>query len=193
MGTEEGLVTDTDKKVGIAFAAAIVLIVLFGYTSANGQYPITVPLQAGVLGYPPTLAVPLKIDAIVERAEYRVPGRQMSMRVKVTNNSDSPVQLAEFQAGPIRFLDAAIMKDTTGYPEGLLAEEGLAVEDNSPLAPGETRTYQVTATDAAWENERMTDLIYDPDSRFGGLLKFKDTAGTIQIVEIGGPIIPNFG
>ncbi len=79
-GNEEGLITETDKKVAIAFAAGTLLIVLFGYTSANNEYPITVPLQAGVLGYPPVLPMEKRIDVVVERAEYRVPGRQMSIR-----------------------------------------------------------------------------------------------------------------
>ena len=39
----------------------------------------------------------------------------------------------------------------------------LTVSDNSPLAPGETRTVEVTASDAAWEIYRLADLIYDPE------------------------------
>jgi methane/ammonia monooxygenase subunit B len=192
-GNEEGLITDTDKKAAIGFGAATLLIVLFGYTSANGEYPITVPLQAGVIGYPPVLAQDKKIDAILERAEYRVPGRQMAATFRVTNNGDAPVQLGEIQVGPIRFMNSSVAKDESGYPDSILAEDGLALEDNNPIAPGETKTLKVTATDAAWENERMTDLIYDPDSRFGGLLHFKDQGGKPYVVEIGGPIIPVFG
>jgi methane/ammonia monooxygenase subunit B len=177
-GQEEGLITDTDKKAGIAFAAATVLIVLFGYTSANTEYPIAIPLQAGVLGYPPALPMDKKVDVVVERAEYRVPSRQMRLMLNVTNSSDWPILLSEVQVGSIRFLDAAVMKDESEYPEGLLAEEGLTVDDNSPIAPGETKTLKATATDTVWENEPMTDLIYDPDSRFGALARFRDAAGT---------------
>jgi methane/ammonia monooxygenase subunit B len=129
----------------------------------------------------------------VERAEYRVPGRQMSMALRVTNNSDAPVQLGEFMCGSIRFMNEPVMKDESAYPENLLAEEGLEVEDNNPIAPGETRTIKATATDAAWENERMSDLIYDPDSRFGGIVHFIGGGGKKHSISIGGSIIPVFG
>ncbi|HCW07257.1 MAG TPA: methane monooxygenase/ammonia monooxygenase subunit B, partial [Cytophagales bacterium] len=68
----------------------------------------------------------------------------------------------------------------------------LTVSDNSPLAPGQTRTVEVTASDAAWEVYRLADLIYDPDSRFAGLLFFTDEAGNRQMVTIDAPLIPSF-
>jgi methane/ammonia monooxygenase subunit B len=117
----------------------------------------------------------------------------MSVALRITNNSDAPVQLAEIMVGSIRFLNEPIMKDETNYPENLLAEEGLEVEDNNPIQPGETRTIKATATDAAWENERMSDLIYDPDSRFGGMTMFLGAGGKKHWVSVGAPIIPVFG
>jgi methane/ammonia monooxygenase subunit B len=191
-GQEEGLITDTDKKAGIAFAAVTLVIVLFGYTSANSEYPIAIPLQAGTLGYMTSLPKDESVTVAVERAEYRVPGRQMSMALRVTNNSDAPIQLGEFQCGAIRFMNAPIAKDDSNYPENILAEEGLQVEDNNAIQPGETRTIKVTATDAAWENERMSDLIYDPDSRFGGMVHFYG-GGKKHSISVGAPIIPVFG
>jgi methane/ammonia monooxygenase subunit B len=92
----------------------------------------------------------------------------------------------------VRFLDSSVFKDTTGYPEDLLAEDGLSVSDNSPLAPGETRTVEVTASDAAWEVYRLSDIIYDPDSRFAGLLFFFDASGNRIIQQIDAPLIPSF-
>jgi len=89
-------------------------------------------------------------------------------------------------------MNASVMKDESNYPENILAEEGLQVEDNNAIQPGETRTIKATATDAAWENERMSDLIYDPDSRFGGLVKFYG-GGKQHVISIGAPIIPVFG
>jgi methane/ammonia monooxygenase subunit B len=68
----------------------------------------------------------------------------------------------------------------------------LTVSDNSPLAPGETRTVEVTASDAAWEVYRLADLIYDPDSRFAGLLFFWDESGNRQLVTVDAPLIPTF-
>ena len=124
----------------------------------------------------------------VEDASYRVPDRAMRMKLTVTNNGNSPVRLGEFNTASVRFLDSSVYKDTTGYPEDLLAEDGLSVSDNSPLARGETRTVEVTASDAAWEVYRLSDLIYEPVSRIHGELSFIDASGNRQSVPVNLPL-----
>lgn len=187
------LVSGTDKKVAMGFAAATVVIVVFAMSSANGKYPITIPLQAGTMrGIKPIEEAKSTVAVKVEDATYRVPGRAMRMKLTITNNGESAVRLGEFYTASVRFLDSEVFKDTTGYPEDLLAEDGLSVSDNSPLAPGETRTVEVTASDAAWEVYRLSDIIYDPDSRFAGLLFFFDAAGNRIVQQVDAPLIPSF-
>ena len=55
-----------------------------------------------------------------------------------------------------------------------------------------TRTVEVTASDAAWEVYRLADLIYDPDSRFAGLMFFWDENGNRQMTMVDAPLIPTF-
>ena len=192
-GRADELVSGTDKKVGMAFAAATILIVIFAMSAANGKYPITIPLQAGTMrGIKPAVDEKSAVSIKVEDATYRVPGRAMRMKLTMTNNGNSAVRLGEFYTASVRFLDSEVYKDTSGYPEDLLAEDGLSVSDNSPLAPGETRTVDVTASDAAWEVYRLADIIYDPDSRFAGLLFFFDAAGNRTISQVDAPLIPSF-
>lgn len=192
-GRGKELISATDRKVALVATVATFAIVLFGYTSANSKYPITIPLQGGLIREIPNLEgeegdIHMKLD----EATYRVPGRAMKMVMTVHNGTDGPVQLAEFQAGAIRFLDGDVYVDETLYPENILAPEGLAVSDNSPLQPDETRTYEVVASDAAWEIERMSDIIYDPDSRFGGLLFWLTDSGRRIRGTVQGPLIPVF-
>jgi methane/ammonia monooxygenase subunit B len=192
-GRADELVSKLDRKIGLGFAAATVVIVIFAMSSANGKYPITIPLQAGTMrGIHPIEEAKSTISVKVEDASYRVPGRAMRMKLTITNNGNSPVRLGEFYTASVRFLDSDVFKDTTGYPEDLLAEDGLSVSDNSAIAPGETRTVEVTASDAAWEVYRLSDIIYDPDSRFAGLLFFFDAAGNRQVTQIDAPLIPSF-
>ncbi|NDE33303.1 MAG: methane monooxygenase/ammonia monooxygenase subunit B [Gammaproteobacteria bacterium] len=164
-GRADELVSGADKKIGMVFAAATVLIVIFAMSAANGKYPITIPLQAGTMrGIKPAVDEKSAVSIKVEDATYRVPGRAMRMKLTMTNNGNAAVRLGEFYTASVRFLDSDVYKDTSGYPEDLLAEDGLSVSDNSPLAPGETRTVEVTAADAAWEVYRLADIIYDPAS-----------------------------
>jgi methane/ammonia monooxygenase subunit B len=192
-GKASTLITSADKKVAIGFAVGTIAIIAFSMGSTNAKYPVTTPLQAGLLRGMKTIEMPAKtISVKVEDATYRVPGRAMQMTLTITNNGDSSVRLGEFNTAGVRFLDPAVHEDETGYPDDLLAEEGLTVSDNSPLAPGQTRTVQVTASDAAWEVYRLADLIYDPDSRFAGLLFFWDAAGNRQMITVDAPLIPSF-
>ena len=192
-GKANSLISAGDKKVGMAFALGTIVIVAASMGSTNEKYPVTTPLQAGLLRGMKTYQMPeASVSVKVEDATYRVPGRAMQMTLTITNNGDSPVRLGEFNTAGVRFLDAAVAQDETGYPDDLLAEEGLTVSDNSAIAPGQSRTVQVTASDAAWEVYRLADLIYDPDSRFAGLLFFYDAAGNRQLVTIDAPLIPTF-
>ena len=192
-GKADSLITATDKKVGMGFVAGTIAIVAVSMGNSNEQYPVTTPLQAGLLRGIKSIEMPATTVAVkVEDATYRVPGRAMQMTLTITNNGDSAVRLGEFNTAGVRFMDAAVSQDETGYPDDLLAEEGLTVSDNSPLAPGQSRTVQVTASDAAWEVYRLADLIYDPDSRVAGLLFFYDQAGNRQLITIDAPLIPTF-
>jgi methane/ammonia monooxygenase subunit B len=192
-GKADTLISATDKKVGVAFAIGTMVIVAASMGSTNEKYPVTTPLQAGLMrGIKPIQMPETSVTVKVEDASYRVPGRAMQMTLTITNNGDSAVRLGEFNTASVRFLDAEVYEDETGYPDDLLAEEGLTSSDNSPIAPGETRTVNVTASDAAWEVYRLADLIYDPDSRFAGLLFFFDEDGNRQMVMVDAPLIPSF-
>lgn len=191
-GRGDELITPTDKKVGLLFGAATLLLVIFGFSSAQSKYPVTIPLQAGVLRGIKPLELPAPtVEVKVDEATYRVPGRAMKMVLTVTNKGDRPIQLCEFETAAVRFMNPQVCEDDTGYPEDLLAEEGLSVTGGA-VAPGETKTLEVTASDAAWEVYRLADIIYDPDSRMGGLLFFYDDAGNRQMVIIDAPLIPTF-
>jgi methane/ammonia monooxygenase subunit B len=192
-GRADELVSAGDRKVAMGFFAGTILLVIFGMSSANSKYPITIPLQAGTMrGMVPIDEKKPTVSVKVEDASYRVPGRAMRMKLTITNNGSAPVRLGEFYTASVRFLDSSVFRDTTGYPEDLLAEDGLNLSDNSPIAPGETRTVEAIASDAAWEVYRLSDIIYDPDSRFAGLLFFFDNAGNRQVTQIDAPLIPSF-
>jgi methane/ammonia monooxygenase subunit B len=192
-GKADTLISAADKKVAIAFAVGTMGLVMASMSATNDKYPITTPLQAGLMrGIQPIDMPETSISVKVEDASYRVPGRAMQMTLTITNNGDSSVRLGEFMTASVRFLEPDVLEDETGYPDDLLAEEGLTVSDNSPLAPGETRTVEVTASDAAWEVYRLADLIYDPDSRFAGLLFFFDEDGNRQMIMVDAPLIPTF-
>ncbi|CAB1276649.1 methane monooxygenase/ammonia monooxygenase subunit B [Candidatus Nitrosacidococcus tergens] len=188
------LFTATDTKAATALLVGTLVVIMYGFQSTESEFPITIPLQSGLLQdikpLPPRYGKD-PITAKITTAGYRVPGRTIKFKVEVTNHTDKVMSIGEFDTGGVRFLNPNVIVDDTGYPEELLAPEGLEVSQQD-IAPGETVIVEVVGTDAAWEVQRLSDVIYDPDSRFGGLLFFVDPEGRKIPVEVGSPLIPSF-
>ena len=194
-GRGEELITGPDRVISFAMLAISIGLTIGGYVWANQKWPITLPLQSARQAIEPLPDVSNQVKVALERATYRVPGRSMTMNLKVTNTSNTPVRLGEFATATVRFQNPVVGtqdETTKSYPADLLAEEGLTVDNNTPIAPGETRVIQVTAQDAAWETERLSSLIFDPDSRFGGLLFFYGADGKRYMSDVGGVLVPIF-
>ena len=121
-GKANTLISAGDKKVGMLFGIGTLVIVAASMGSTNDKYPVTTPLQAGLLRGMKTYQMPeATVSVKVEDATYRVPGRAMNMTLTITNNGDSAVRLGEFQTAGVRFLDPAVHQDDTNYPDDLLA------------------------------------------------------------------------
>ena len=194
-GRGDELISSTDK----IFSVVMLLVALggtyYGYVWAEAKYPITLPLQSANVSIDALPETGQYVKTKLEYASYRVPGRAMQMKIAVTNSTESPVVLGEFATATVRFINPEVgLQDeaSKGYPDYLMADSGLTLEDNTPILPGETRTINLVAQDAAFETERLSSLIYDPDSRFGGLFFFYGADGTRHLADVGGVLVPKF-
>jgi methane/ammonia monooxygenase subunit B len=190
-GAEDKLVSQGDRVMAAVLLITTLVLVTGTYYYAEAKYPVTIPLQTGPLEVEPMI-VPRPVDVKVERATYEIPGRTVYMNLKITNRLDKPVQVGEFNSANVRFINPGVGKVEKGYPREMMADAGLKVEPAGPINPGETKTLKITAADAAWETEGLANLISDPDSRFGGLMFFYDSAGGRHQTSIGGPLLPVF-
>lgn len=187
---EDQLVTPGDRTLALVMIIGTVILVGAGNAATKGAYPITIPLQAGRVHIPelkPTTAfTPFKQATVKVKSlngVYTVPGRSMVMNLEVTNGSNRPQQLGGFVSANLQFRDPGL------FPDSRLK---LKVEPYGPISPGQTVKVTIDATDAEWEYQRLAELIYDTDSRYGGIVEFFDADKNRQIVEVGGPVIPNF-
>lgn len=194
-GREDLLTTSLDLKAAVVLLVGVIVLAFASYNWARAQWPKSVPLQTGTMKTPP-LPKEEVVTVAFDKARYDVPGRSMRIDMKVTNISDKPLRLGEFLTASLRFvnknLPAAAASVDAQYPRELVARNGLVTNDDSAIAPGETKHIKIDATDAAWEIERLTSFLTDVDSRVGGLLFFYDDAGKRYIGEVGGPIVPEF-
>lgn len=193
-GREDVLVTPGHMKLGAVVLVVTLGLIYYSYQSAIAKYPNVVPLQSGKAVYKP-IDLPVSPAVVtVEGANYDVPGRAMRITATITNKGDKPLRIGEFSTAGVRFLnpESGIPLDNPSYPKEMLALQGLKLDNNAPIQPGETRKMVITAADAVWELQRLVDLVNDPDSRFGGMLYFYDDAGRRDIVSVSGPVLPIF-
>ncbi|MBQ0724046.1 MAG: methane monooxygenase/ammonia monooxygenase subunit B [Cycloclasticus sp.] len=196
-GSWDQLITNNDRKIAATLIVGIIVTLIYANNITKEKYPRTVPLQ----GSKAHVDVPVnKYAGMVTvknlSAEYYLPGRTVTVKAKITNNTNSPIQLGEFTAANIRFVNhsvpAAMKGVDVGYPDELVANDSLKVSDQTPIQPGETKILDIEATDVAWETERLSSLLNDPDSSYGALLFFYNAKGERIIEEIYGQIIPTF-
>lgn len=192
-GKADDLITPNERKFGGIWLGVSMLAVIFAYVWANSAYPRTLPMQAGLLkGIPAIEEAPATVAIQYRGGSYKVPGRELSLKLKISNTGTEPLRIGEFTTAGLRFLNPEVYTSKPDFPDYLLADRGLSVNDPTPIAAGETREVTVTVQDARFDIERLSDLAYDTDSQFGGLLFLFSPSGKRHKVEIGGPVIPRF-
>lgn len=185
------IMTKKDFVVSSLFFTGTLALILGGYFWAEHKYPITIPLQTGLVNVEP-IDIPtggLTVD--VDHATYDLAGRSLSMQFTMTNNSDSPLRIAEFLTANIRFLNPEINEGEIYEGEEMVSKDGLTASVDV-IQPGQTVEVELVASDALWEQYRMTGLIHDPDSRFAGMIFYYDENGERFFQEVGGAVLPNF-
>jgi len=196
-GRPDDVIGDDDRRIGAIVLALTILATIVGYAVTNSTFPRTIPLQAGL--QKPLTPIETEGTAGVGKEQvttelnggvYKVPGRELTINVKVKNGTSQPVRLGEYTAAGLRFLNPAVFTSKPDFPDYLLADRGLSSDDT--IAPGESKEIVVKIQDARWDIERLSDLAYDTDSQIGGLLFFFSPDGKRFAAEIGGPVIPKF-
>jgi methane/ammonia monooxygenase subunit B len=195
-GREDLLIRRIDVIVGASLAIGSIILVAISFGMGVTAHPNRTALQITVNEAPEIDQPPMDVTLKLKRATYDVPGRAMRMSFEATNTGDTALTLGEFTTSSLRFIDMnvpqAVARLSPDYPMEWVPQGGLTVDNNAPLLPGETRTYNVEAIDVAWELERLTSFVTDVDARFGGLFFFYEGDGTRHLAEIAGPILPVF-
>jgi methane/ammonia monooxygenase subunit B len=190
---DEILLDPIDRKVGIAFLVFTVTVVTVGYLSADAQYPVTVPLQAGEAKVKPMPIKPNPLVMEVTHAEYDVPGRALRMVIHATNNGTVPVTIGEFTTAGIRFTNkTGAAKLDPNYPAELVASAGLTMDNEAAIQPGQTVDIKIESKDVLWEVQRLVDILHDPDQRFAGLVMSYTDSGERLVNPVWAPVLPVF-
>jgi methane/ammonia monooxygenase subunit B len=194
-GMEGALVTKIDKTIAAIILIGVPVFVLGAYAITESIHPNTIPLQAALDHFDPLPPAvndgTVKVDAV--RTVYSIPERSMDLEVLVQNRSEEPLRFGEFATANVRFLNPGKGLPTVDTTvEGPIAREGLTVDSNDSVQPGETRAVRLRAADALWETEKLEGLFRDADSRLGGLVFLYTPTGERHIASISSAVIPRF-
>jgi Monooxygenase subunit B protein len=176
-------------NIGQPGAMANRLGVWVGIFAILSAYSNIIPLQGdNISEIKPKAEEPAPINVEYLGATYKVLDRELRANLKITNEAKEPLQISEFASGGLRF----ITKEN--YPDYLLADRTLSLNDGNPLQHGETRNIVLTAQDAKWDTESLLglDLSNNADRSFAGLLFLNTPSGKRYPVEVGGPVSLNF-
>lgn len=194
-GLENELITGQDKLIAkVVLVGVPVLVLVLNSVTAN-RYPDAIPLQAGL---DQILPLPAQVNAgtvnvDIVKAEYDVPQRAMVMQVRIDNRSQSAVRISEFTTSNVHFINPDLLDMAYNPGKRELSNEGLSIDNNQAIQPGEQRVLTINARDAVWESEQLDGLIRDADSRIGGLLfLYDDMLGKRYISSISAAVVPKF-
>ncbi len=186
------LITLQDMIVAFGFFLFTLVSITALYFWTQERFPITTPLQTSTFDVPIIHEQYKPLDIYMVQARYRIPGRSFRVTLDITNNSKHTYRIGEFSTANLRFINKAVLGDIKPKDESdLMATSGLFIEGGE-IRAGETTRITLYADDALWETYRLTSLIYDPDSRFAGMLFFYDENNQRIQYEIGGPMLPVF-
>src|ERR1700730_3522265 len=166
-GQEKALIAPLDRTIAIVMLAGVPLFVLGATAMTDRQYPNAIPLQAAmdqIEPLPPAVNGGM-VQIKVQRTEYHVPARAMTIVAQIHNTSDQPVRIGEFATANVRFLNPGVGPSRKDDSDTVVAPQGLSLDSADPIQPGETRTVRVTALDALWATQRLDALIREADSR----------------------------
>src|SRR5262249_38435048 len=155
-GQEKGLITSFDRKIALVTLVGVPLVVFGAHAMTDAQYRNTIPLQAAMDQIEPL--APLvntgRVQVKVQRTEFHVPRRAMTMVTQIHNDSSLPVQIGEFATANVRFINSGTGPSIPDDADTMVARQGLTIDSADPIQPGETRIVNVTATDTMWVGER---------------------------------------
>jgi methane/ammonia monooxygenase subunit B len=180
-GQDIGLITKQDHRVSNYLLAATLLLLLVGWVYQSVSFPIKIPQQVFRFTPPELQPPPQFAQAQTKDATFDPQTSTLTMTVDVTNTGKSPMTLTGFTTSSLTFVDQA------SAPTG--AEHVMSISPQPTVAPGETKTFNLTLRDPVWRDTRMIE-VNRPRIEVAGQLLFQDSSGTKNATTIASSVNP---
>jgi methane/ammonia monooxygenase subunit B len=155
--------------------AGTVLLLAVGWIYQSVAFPVKIPQQVFRFT-PPELPQPTQFAAAQTRdASFDPQTSTLTMNVDVTNSGSTPITLKGFTTSSLTFVDQTAA--------GTGAEHVMVIGPQNTIAPGETRTLNLTLRDPIWRDARMIE-VNRPRIEVAGQLLFQDGGGAQNATTI---------
>jgi methane/ammonia monooxygenase subunit B len=189
---DDGVAVGLNKKADHRFINVLVLItaifLLVGWIWQASAFPVKIPQQVVQFEPPKTAldtAPPLaKVDA--QTAAYQPDSKQLTIEVKTTNVSDSPITFTEFTTSTLTFQPQGGSAIAPGY-----YLHNMDVSPSGAIQPGQTTTLKLAIDASSFQEEHLLPL-GESQLTVAGLMGFKDASGKRSFAEISEPLRPRF-
>jgi methane/ammonia monooxygenase subunit B len=167
-GQDIGLITKRDHRVSDVLLGLTALLLIVGWVYQSAAFPVKIPQQVFRFT-PPELPLPTQFAAAQTRdASFDPQTSTLTMNVDVTNSGRTPITLKGFTTSSLTFVDQTAA--------GTGAEHVMVIGPQNTIAPGETRTLNLTLRDPIWRDARMIE-VNRPRIEVAGQLLFQDGGG----------------
>lgn len=180
-GQDVGLITKQDHRVSNWLLAATLALLVVGWIYQSVSFPIKIPQQVFRFTPPELQPPPQFAQAQTKDATFDPQTSTLTMTVDVTNTGKSPMTLTGFTTSSLTFVDQA------SAPTG--AEHVMSISPQPTVAPGETKTFNLTLRDPVWRDTRMIE-VNRPRIEVAGQLLFKDASGATNQTTIASSVNP---
>jgi methane/ammonia monooxygenase subunit B len=180
-GQDIGLITKRDHMVSNVILAATIGLLVVGWIYQSVAFPIKIPQQVFRFTPPDLPAAPQFAQATPKDASFDPQTSTLVMNVEVTNTGKSPATLKGFTTSSLTFVDQA--------SAGTGAEHVVVISPSATIAPGETKTVNLTMRDPVWRDTRMIE-VNRPRIEVAGQLVFQDPSGTQSQATIATSVNP---
>jgi methane/ammonia monooxygenase subunit B len=180
-GQDIGLITKRDHQVSNWLLVATIVLLAVGWIYQSVSFPIKIPQQVLRFAPPELPQAPVFAQATPKDASFDPQTSTLVMNVDVTNNGKVPMTLKGFTTSSLTFVDQTAA--------GAGAEHVMVIAPTNTIAPGETKTLNLTLRDPVWRDARMIE-VNRPRIEVAGQLLFQDSAGVQNQTTIASSVNP---
>lgn len=182
-----GLITPRDHMWMDLLAAITVLMLIVGWVYMAVKYPVRLPQQT-VRFAPETISPGDGLISVhPEGATFDEKTDTLLINFEAKNNGPSPVTLKQYIMAMTTFVNGGKDEMAAAGPSDYVGQ--LAVDPDSPIAPGDTRKITLKMSNEVFLEERLIPL-HDPQQLIAGLLRFQNASGKEDLVTLKSVLVP---